>query len=71
MRVTVDHAFASGGITYGTTDLWVGDRVDAPGQLMPEPTFREPIQWDGHHVLFRGVTYHKPEMDMPTDEALH
>ena len=64
MKVTVDHPYAQGGQTYGSTDIW------GPA-TMPEPQFGESIQWGSRHIWFRGVRYAKPEYDSNPADSLH
>lgn len=64
MKVTVDHVYAQGGQTYGSTDIW------GPAN-MPEPQFGESIQWGSSHIWFRGIRYIKSEYDSNPADPLH
>lgn len=56
LRITVDQAYASGGVTGHATDLWC--ERDAP-----IPVRDETVEWDHKHVLIGDKPYKKLEND--------
>ncbi len=63
VRITVSKEWASGGVTYPSTDIWAEIAC-------PIPEDGETVEWDGHHVWVRGACWRKREYDSDPGKAL-